>query len=295
MQFENFKNFVKAGLEKVYGEGNVELTEVTKNNGVKLPAVTVKTGKSFSPIVYLNWYFSEYKNFPEDAVKAMVEAINESLDRDIVKTVNGINDFDTVKDCIVFEVVNGKNEIAVKTPIPETDLCKVYRIQFELDDNTKGSTIITPPMLKTWKKSVEEIDAIATENTLQKYPAVVGGVWSMIKSTGLYPEMDIPDISDFYDEPMLVITNSERKAGASVMAYPGLETFKEISEVWEEDLYILPCSIHEVIVVKQSKGTPNWLLQMVTSVNREELSPEDKLSDSVYEYTRKEKKIKKIA
>lgn len=53
----------------------------------------------------------------------------------------------------------------------------------------------------------------------------------------------------------------------------------------EEDLFILPSSLHEIIVLKERDGmVPTDLLELVKQVNATEVRPDDKLTDSVYKF-----------
>ena len=71
--------------------------------------------------------------------------------------------------------------------------------------------------------------------------------------------------------------------GAGVMAYP--EFFNEASEIVGGSFFILPSSIHEVLLLPDTgDATVEWLTDMVKTVNTDVLDPEDKLSDTVYHY-----------
>ncbi len=51
------------------------------------------------------------------------------------------------------------------------------------------------------------------------------------------------------------------------------------------DFYILPSSIHEILLVKDNGQFDRAALeQMVREVNATQVAPEDKLTDSVYHY-----------
>ena len=56
-----FGQMVKEELSKAYGNCDVTVKEVTKNNGVILTGITVKPKEEgISPIVYLEGYFDDY-------------------------------------------------------------------------------------------------------------------------------------------------------------------------------------------------------------------------------------------
>ena len=58
------------------------------------------------------------------------------------------------------------------------------------------------------------------------------------------------------------------------------------------DFFILPSSIHELLVVPKQDGMElSDLEAMVKEVNATQVAPEEKLSDHVYEYDAKEKEL----
>lgn len=59
----------------------------------------------------------------------------------------------------------------------------------------------------------------------------------------------------------------------------------------EDDLYILPSSIHEVLAVPASMGTPESLAEMVSEVNMNEVSLDERLSNQVYHYDKDLRKL----
>ena len=62
------------------------------------------------------------------------------------------------------------------------------------------------------------------------------------------------------------------------------EALQNASNTLGGDLYILPSSIHEVLVLPSSILKPEELEVLVQSVNRTEVRPEDVLSDHVYHF-----------
>jgi len=84
---------------------------------------------------------------------------------------------------------------------------------------------------------------------------------------------------------MYVLTNQQRFLGACCILYD--DVLKEIAERLDSDLYILPSSIHEVILmpVTVTESVPA-LSQMVCDINQSEVSAEEILSDHIYYYHR---------
>ena len=92
------------------------------------------------------------------------------------------------------------------------------------------------------------------------------------------------DVKDFKDESSLyVATNEHRANGAIVMLYD--EVLEKFAAWTNGDFYILPSSVHEVLVMtKDSDFTPEELSRMVREVNQNEVNPEEWLGNSVYEF-----------
>ena len=89
---------------------------------------------------------------------------------------------------------------------------------------------------------------------------------------------------------MYVLSNKERLNGAATLFYPGI--MQLVASEFGGSYYILPSSIHEVILIPDDGNMDiEFLLSMVTSINKDGLLPEDKLTDSVYYYDAEKNKF----
>lgn len=114
---------------------------------------------------------------------------------------------------------------------------------------------------------------IAIANTEQS--AVIGSMFSVLNGGGVSVDEWEPDGS-----PMTVLTTREQINGAAVIFCD--EVLRKIRKKIG-DFYILPSSVHEVLVVPVSEGIDREELEeMVKSVNRDEVAPEDRLADRVF-------------
>ena len=91
------------------------------------------------------------------------------------------------------------------------------------------------------------------------------------------------------DVKMFVLTNIFQMNGAACMLYE--KPVRWFSEKINSDIYIIPSSIHEVIMLPVNDIGKDELNVMVEQVNREELAECDILSDHVYLYDRKKDTI----
>ena len=66
---------------------------------------------------------------------------------------------------------------------------------------------------------------------------------SLLKEMQLVAETPLPEAAP----PLYVLTNTYRTNGATVLLYDDI--LKELSDLFEKDLIILPSSIHEVLIL----------------------------------------------
>ena len=101
-------------------------------------------------------------------------------------------------------------------------------------------------------------------------------------------------LSDIIEEeiPLFVMSNGDYMNGASVILYK--DVLRDFAKYMEHDLYILPSSIHEVIILLDNEyaKAPEELARMVRETNRIVVDREEILSDHVYYYDREKDEIR---
>ena len=84
-------------------------------------------------------------------------------------------------------------------------------------------------------------------------------------------------------EDMDIITTKDKTFGASALLFPDI--FRKYCEKkGVQKIYIIPSSIHELIVVPQDIGAGYEMTSMVQEVNATAVQASDVLSDHVYRY-----------
>ncbi len=135
-----------------------------------------------------------------------------------------------------------------------------------------------------------EAVTVKPEDALKYAPVMRPAVIQTMAETLL--EMMGPEAKDMIpvlpDDPLFVATVPDKIQGAGVLAYQ--DFMEQAAERVGGDFFILPSSIHEILLVRDD-GTfdINHLEDMVKQVNETEVAPEDLLTDSVYHYDSKEK------
>ena len=140
-------------------------------------------------------------------------------------------------------------------------------------------------MLETMGVTPEQLFADAAEIAPKNNPAEIKGM-SQLMAEMMGPEtaqMLGIALVDPEDEMMFVASNPNKLNGAAVLTYPGF--LEQAAEQLGGDFYVLPSSIHEIILLpERGDMCPRELENMVQEVNATQVAPEDKLSDNVYHY-----------
>lgn len=148
-----------------------------------------------------------------------------------------------------------------------------------------GNIKITNKMLEMWGISAEELDNQAMDN-MKTDGYQVKGMRCMLQETCL--EM-MGDIVEEEDEVMYVLTNKEKYFGAAGIFFCA-ELFQKV--IGTNNFYILPSSVHELILVKDDgECDMQELNAMVRCVNEEQVDIDERLSDHEYYYDWKQNRV----
>lgn len=270
----NYKEFVytmrDAVKEEISDHCKVEVHTVRKNNGKdKVGLVIIQRGIDISPTIYLEEFYEKYLNGEDvtDLAHSICE-IYSHIKFEEPYPYQNLLQFEFVKERIVYKIIHHKmNEILLKdVPFVEyLDLAIVFYVVLENTEHGIATMLIRNEHLERWGVKKEEVAHLAAENTPDLLPA------EMMQMT----------------DEMYVLTNENRNLGASVILYPELLT--NMGKYLRNNFYVLPSSIHEVILIPESfELDAVKLTKMVREVNRTEVDPEEILSDHVYYFDREQ-------
>ena len=284
MEFTNFTPLVQREVEKRAGENyRVKLNDVMKNNGVVLRGITLMQDDSnISPTIYLNPYYDAYEN-GDTTLGTVIDEVIDTYERNKINRSIDMKfflNYETVRSRIIFKLINTEKnrELLRDVPyIPFHDLSIVFQCLVSEERFGNASILIHNVHLQLWKVNARELYECALENT----PLLQG--YEEMKALGGIDDEEIEDMQQ--EVPMYVLSNKSRINGASCILYKDI--LKDFAMVVDKDLYVLPSSIHEVILLP-SDGTQEseQLKEMVREINQSQVEKEEVLSDSVYYYRR---------
>lgn len=294
MEMNVFAEKLQRGIQKMLGaETKVTIREVRKNNGVLLHGLMIiKPGENVSPTIYLNAFLELYQQGTTlreiaDKVLTIYEGgmPRQKIDMDFFK------DFELVKDKIVYKIINTDKNRYLLDEVPhmcylDLAICFYYAFYNEVLGN--GMILIYNTHVKMWETDTDELFRLACENTPKLNPAEFKSMDEVLAD--MYQEdQDIrrleADERQFFrrEMPMQILSNQKHIYGAACLLYPGM--LESISQKFSHNFYILPSSIHEVIILAdKGREDPGHLSKMVKEVNQSQVEPEEVLSDYVYYY-----------
>lgn len=227
-----------------------------------------------------------------------------------------VKDYESVKNRLYVVALNRNNNQdylrdAVRRDITETDITSVVRVLCT-NNQEKGmsSFMVKSGMLEMWGISREEIYEQALKNTERIFKPDMRNIKEILLSGCMetlseeeqeefrgFLNLDIPEqdqraekSKEILPYEQYVLTNTAKINGATAILYPNL--LQEIGEATQSNFFILPSSIHEVILMKDN-GDMNAeeLQRMVMEINRTQVAPEEVLSDEVYSYDYRQQKL----
>jgi hypothetical protein len=136
-------------------------------------------------------------------------------------------------------------------------------------------------MAEDWGVSEEELMRDAKENAPHLLPLTFK---QLNEALGEEEESE--------DAEVFVISNRYLAGGAAVAFYP--HVLESIGKALGKDLFILPSSVNELIILTDQGQDPGQLLEIVKEVNRTQVPQSEFLSDSVYHYSAGEDQFRRI-
>lgn len=298
MNLENFANDIANELKKEFPGADIKVQEIPKNGEVLTGITVLAEGKSVSPTIYINDFYDDYVDGRsiEEIAETITDIAKDSLANMPEIKLPDIMNWNEMQDQVVARIVgNEGNEqyLAGKVSTKDEflpDISYIYGVNLDVGDN-KGFIAITNNIFDTWNIDKETLHEVALENTFDKLQPEIKSMNEIIAEM---MGMDVEDMSmipgmDENTPPMIVVSNEDRAFGAVSIFHP--EVQEELADRIGGDFFILPSSVHEVIVVPADPERIEEFKDMVYSVNQEQVAPQERLSDQVYAYDSKNQEL----
>lgn len=296
MEYKEFVEYIKMNTGYIAGEGgNITINHVIKNNGCEMDGLVImEKGKDIAPTIYLDSFYELYTNGENiKNIIRQIEVIYEQNKNNVTFDVNILKHFDTIKDKIVYKVVNYRSNEKLLEQVPHKRILDLAVVFYCLLDNEYGrsaTALIYNNNLKNWNVTIDDVYKAALKNTPDLLHSKISSMATLFEKCGVNVDGEEVDLKDYVPSDMYVLTNESKLNGAACILYENV--LYDFAQKLGADLYILPSSVHEVILLpKLSMFEKDELVNMVKEVNTEGVAADEVLSDHVYEYNRTERLI----
>ena len=292
---ENVKNQISGFLPEEYRSASPEMKQVLKNNNERRLGISIrKEGWEIAPILYLEEYYQMLQEGnPETEVLQRIAREYLDCNRDTPQNVGElIPDFETAKEQLWLKLVGKESnqrklERCVYKDVEGTDLVATFQLRVKIPGLEEGDISVDKRIMEKWGCDVDSLYESVLANMVHQMPAQVSEIDSVLVGDegGWKPE----EVS-CQEKKLYILRNTEESHGAATLLYPGV--LQALAENSGADLFILPSSIHEVLVMKvDGEINAGELQYIVMDINRHMVEPEEVLSDQVYRYDRESQSL----
>lgn len=285
-------NDIKERIQELLPDTTVELKEIIKNNGVALQGLTItKEGMNVGPTIYIDKDIDSIAD-GEDTVHDACEKILKIYEKNQPKVnfdVNSILNKENVLKTVHFTLINAEKnkKLLEEVPYKEVlDLAALYKVVIFTEDTGRGTITIRNEHMDMLGITKEELEEAATKN-LETEGCSYKTMKDILMGMGMPEEMMgecIPDMD------MFVVTNKDSICGANAILYKDM--MNELADKLDDDLLIIPSSIHECICMRANESEDVTALNMlVNQVNHDEVANDEVLGSRVYKYIRESQEI----
>lgn len=220
--------------------------------------------------------------------------------------VTWVQDYNQAKDFILPRLINSEVNEQLLSGRPHTemaDLSTSYCIQVGRDANGLMTVPLDKAMAEQYGVDLEELHKVAIENLKRIDPPRCKPMSQVIrtilaKNYGQDMGMSREELDNYLEEMvpsqeeeiMYVLSTESGLNGAAAVL--DADVMDQVHEMLGE-VYVLPSSTHELIIVPQAIGQDlAQLKEMVGEVNSTVLEAKDFLSDNIYEYDYQTKELR---
>lgn len=295
------QDFMEQLIEELYRyfspeQYQLEGSVLLKNNDTKRYAILLKKIEgTVSPTIYLDNFYSEFEH-GRTTISETASHIYEQM-HDFEDKIEAYQEFSAeLSDCSnkkTYRLVSkerNKQFLESVPHLPFLNMAVVFYIIHHVSKEGMESICVTNELAGKWGLSAKSLYIIAEKNTPILLPPVIDTMEHTLELLMGEINCAIEPAGDSNKPiPMHIMTNKYQINGASVLLYHGL--LDGLAEKLGTDLYVIPSSIHELIIMPAEDGSLSLskLSDMVKEINENHVKEEEILSDCAYYYDHKEK------
>ena len=279
-----FEDMVREHFRKSFGaDAQVDIRDVRKNNGVMLRGLTVMLPyQRVMPTLYLEEYYQEYeRGTSAEGLLARMEKVYRTFAETDELDLAYLDDYRSVCPTLRLKMVNYEENKDYLRDIPHhrwMDLAVICQSRVRQEPQINAAITVNSRNAAYWGVTREQLMRDALENSLQQDMESLVTMEELLEQLG----GGCGSAGDEGRKGMYVLSNESRVNGAAVLVYPGI--LEKCAAKAGGDYFIIPSSIHEVLILVEEEARTRELLELVRNVNDERVFEEERLSYHLYRY-----------
>lgn len=279
MTYEYFLTRLEEKVRERQEEGEtIRRVQVLKNNSVKLDGFSYCVeGHREQPTIYVNHYYRD--DLTETELEETVGTLLKTLRECRLFPGQGVDqilNFRKMKDRVFCRLISREKneELLAQVPwLPWLDLAVVFCLVIPEHIVERASALIYTSHMEHWGITQEELHRAAAEN-MAGLPVYLEPMETLLEGFGF----------DVLSSGLYVLSNERKEYGAAAIIDPTVQ--RMCRERLGEDYYVLPSSVHELILLPESLFTGREELDaLIQEVNENCVSPEEYLGSHAYHYS----------
>ena len=293
MEYEKFKEEIRKRVQEKLGAGTeISFRGLERNNGIKEEGMEVwEKGSTAAPVLHLEELYEDCceSGSMENAVGRALKLLEEKPPVDIGEVPKT---WEAAWGRIRAELVHYDwNRESLKS-IPHRkflNLAVAYRVELPEMGGFHARIRINSSLMELWGVTEERLYREAMES-LKNEPYIIQPIVELLGGMAGIPTGEMPKLPEEMPKQHILTTESCRYGAAGMLRKDLMEGFTGQAG---GSFYILPSSIHELILLPDTADIcAEELKKMVKEVNESAVAREEWLSEDVYYYDCKEKKIR---
>lgn len=294
---EYIKAHIKDYLPPEYQDAMISADTVIKSNDRAFTGLTIlKNGEQATPTIYLEPFAEQVEAGRSiSSVLRQIAEIQTAYKDQVPMEGSELENYETVRPMLSIQMCDpetNREYLKNKPHIPFGELAAYYRVQVAVDDKGTASVAVTEKLMESWGITKEQLHKDAVQAESSRDPVCFYDMEDLLFGDSGHPDnlFQRTEPLNIGFTPMYVLTNQNKTNGAGVLVQDGV--LEKIGGLIGSDFYVLPSSIHEVLIVPDNGNMqPAELEDMVREVNATQVAPEDLLSDKVQYYDRETKTL----
>ena len=293
----NYQDYKQILMDELWEQKPQEISEyqiktIIKQNEKISDCVTpvYADGGNLAPILYLEQFYDP--DYDTEKIKTLASQLtNHFLEAHRVQSHFDISQINphTAQTHLTLRLYNRALNPEIEQTCAHIDCLDLIAVPRWTVGNTQeisSSFLVNRDVQRTLLHMTDdELLKIARQNALNQHFSVIGMNQLLRRMLKEVPEEVVSEMMPTDGEVMFVMSNEEKQFGATALLFPELLK-KASSIVGESNFYVVPSSVHELVVIPCSRvDDPADLLFMMKSINAEQVAVQDRLGDgNVYRF-----------